>query len=92
MNIEEIDKLFLDAGFERIEDPIFFWELKLVDKELVAPNFNKDYIPTILYGDNGLYNGLCLHVNNCYIWLNITNPKEAVEFTNNLKAVEYIDY
>jgi hypothetical protein len=91
MNIEEVDKLFLDAGFKKIEDPMFFWEFRLTDEESTMSDFDEDNNPAILYGDTGVNKGFCLYVADCYIWLNVTNPKEAVEFASNLKAVEYLD-
>lgn len=85
----ENDRKFLPHGFRRIdEDPLFYYEYPLCDPD----DFDEDAeLPALVYGDSGINAGFCVYIPDTsnFIWIGITDPKEAIEWASKITNFEF---
>ncbi|WP_353166725.1 hypothetical protein [Empedobacter brevis] len=61
----------------------------LIDGGIQKENdLREDELPALLFGNSGINQGFCIYAENVFMWLNITEPKEAVEFAEKIVSFE----
>ena len=86
------DKVFLPLGFTKDEeDPLFPYSINLASEESIKENeLEPEDIPKLLYGNTGINSGYCIYTGSHFVWLNISDPKEAVELSKKISAFEAV--
>lgn len=88
------DEKFIALGFIKDEtDPMFYYSKCLIQdhikEEVMEENdLREDELPALLFGNSGINQGFCIYAENVFMWLNITEPKEAVEFAEKIVSFE----
>ncbi len=88
MELQEKD--FIENGFRKVEnDPCFHFEYDLISKEtIIELGLDNNEIPMLLFGDTGTNKGFCVFTGYCFVWINVTSPKQAVEFSKGFRNFE----
>ena len=84
------DDKFLKLGFVKDEqDPMFYYVKDLVsDEEIEENGLDKEDVPKLLYGSTGINRGFCIYTGVHFVWLNFSEPKDAIEFSEKIVAFE----
>ena len=87
---KENDERFLSLGFVKDEqDPMFYYVKYLVsDEEIEENGLDQEDVPKLLYGSTGINKGFCIYTGVHFVWLNFSEPKEAIEFSEKIVAFE----
>jgi hypothetical protein len=86
------DKVFLPLGFTKDEeDPLFYYSINLASEEAIEENeLEEQDIPKLLYGSTGINSGFCIYTGMHFVWLNIGEASEALEFSKKISAFEAV--
>ena len=89
---ELYDKVFLPLGFTKDEeDPLFPYSINLASEESIEENeLEPEDIPKLLYGNTGINSGYCIYTGSHFVWLNISEASEALEFAKKITAIEAV--
>lgn len=86
------DDLLRSLGFAKDEeDPMFPYSYALIpEEEIKAHELNIQDVPKLLIGTSGLYSGFCLYTGAHFIWLNCTDPEDAIQTCKKIVAFEEV--
>ncbi|RLZ08575.1 hypothetical protein [Faecalibacter macacae] len=90
------DATFLPLGFEKEGiDQMFYYSKCLIKDDIKQEVMNEnglaeEDLPALLIGSTGINQGFCVYTGFCFVWLNITDPVEAIEYASKIVSFEPI--
>lgn len=86
---KKYDPDFLPLGFEKVEEPSFYYAKKLIPQAVIDENdLEEDEIPELLFGDTGLNKGFCIYTGEHFIFFAAENASQAVQWAEKILAFE----
>lgn len=91
---EKYHEEFISNGFYEVdpeENPLTLYEQVLIPQETIEENeIEEDQIPTLFFGTSGINTGFGIFTGACIVWLNVSNPTDAVEVAKKISSFEPI--